>query len=79
MSEEPEVDESGRRVNFRLIIGAIALAALALFVSQNTRDAEVTFLWMDGDIPLFLLLLITVGLTLVLSTVGGWILRRRRY
>jgi uncharacterized integral membrane protein len=69
--------ESGRGRTFRLLLGAIAAAALALFVFQNTADAQVSFLWMDGKIPLFLLLLITVGLTLVLAIVGTWLLRRQ--
>lgn len=77
MSEQTEVQESGGGLNFRLVLGALAAAALALFVFQNTHDARVKFLWMNGDIPLFLLLLITVGLTLVLTFMVTWLLRRR--
>ncbi len=78
MSEtETTVEESGGGLNFRLMLGAIAAAALGLFIFQNTDDAKVSFLWMEGDIPLFLLLLITVGLTLVLAVIGTWLLRRR--
>ena len=75
---ESEVQESGGGLNFRLLLGAIAAAGLVLFIFQNTADTRVKFLWMDGDIPLFLLLLITVGLTLVLAVVGTWLLRRRQ-
>jgi uncharacterized integral membrane protein len=75
---ESEVQESGGGLNFRLLLGAIAAAGLVLFIFQNTDDTRVKFLWMDGDIPLFLLLLITVGLTLVLAVVGTWLLRRRQ-
>ena len=53
-------------------------AGLGLFIFQNTDDTKVNFLWMDGDIPLFLLLLITVALTLVLAMVATWLLRRRQ-
>lgn len=74
---QTEAQDSGGGINFRLILGAIAAAALALFVFQNTDDAEVNFLWMSGAIPLFLLLLITVALTLILAMVGTWLLRRR--
>ena len=69
--------DGGSGVNVRLVLGAIAAAALGLFIFQNTDDAEVNFLWMSGNIPLFLLLLITVVLTLILAMVGTWILRRR--
>ena len=77
VSEQTEVAESGRGLNVRLLLGLLAAAALALFVFQNTDDTEVNFLWMDGDIPLFLLLLITVALTLLLTLMTTWILRRR--
>lgn len=75
---ETQPEESGGGLNFRLLLGAIAAAGLVLFVFQNTDDTRVKFLWMDGDIPLFLLLLITVGLTLVLAVVTSWLLRRRQ-
>ncbi|MGI9623985.1 MAG: LapA family protein [Acidimicrobiales bacterium] len=57
--------ESSGGVNFRLILGGIAAVALLLFIFQNTEDAEVSFLWWDGSIPLSVLLLITVALTVV--------------
>ena len=80
MAEESQdtvavADEGG--FPFRLVLGVVAAAALALFIFQNTDDTQVNFLWMDGAIPLYLLLLITVGLTLVLAMVGTWLLRRR--
>lgn len=71
------VEESSGGLNFRLLLGAVAAAGLALFIFQNTDDTQVNFLWMDGEIPLFLLLLITVVLTLVLAMVVTWMLRRR--
>jgi uncharacterized integral membrane protein len=74
---QSEVQESGGGLNFRLLLGAIAAAGLVLFIFQNTDETRVKFLWMDGDIPLFLLLLITVALTLVLAMVATWLLRRR--
>ncbi len=70
--------ETGRGLNVRLILGILALGALALFVFQNTDDVAVEFLTWDGTVPLYLLLLITVGLTLILSVVATWVLRRRR-
>ncbi len=72
-----EPTDGGGGINFRLVLGVLAAAALALFIFQNTDDAEVNFLWMSGNIPLFLLLLITVALTLILAMVATWLLRRR--
>lgn len=78
MSEQQvETQETSRALNIRLVIGVLAAAALALFFFQNTEKTNVEFLWMDWSIPLYLLLLITVGLTLVLSVVVTWFLRRR--
>ena len=74
---ESEVQDAGGGINVRLILGAIAAAALVLFVFQNTDDTKVNFLWMEGSIPLFLLLLITVALTLIVAMVVTWLLRRR--
>jgi uncharacterized integral membrane protein len=61
-----------------VVLGLVVAVALALFVLQNTDDAEVNFLWMDGNIPLYLLLLVTVVLTLVLTLIVTWVLRRRQ-
>mgnify|MGYP001815017661 CR=1 FL=1 len=80
MSEEVAAQTSAtdRGLNLRLIVGLVVAAALALFVFQNTDDAEVSFLWMDGDIPLYLLLLVTVVLTIILTLTVTWVLRRRQ-
>lgn len=77
MVEQSELEASGSGIKYRLILGVLASGVLAAFVLQNTHDARVNFLWLDGDIPLFLLLLVTVGLTLILTFMTGWFLRRR--
>ena len=80
MAEEAVVETTeggGIALKVRLVLGGLAAVALALFVIQNTDDAKVQFLWMEGAIPLFLLLLITSALTLVLAVVLTWFLRRR--
>jgi uncharacterized integral membrane protein len=69
--------EKEKGLNARLVLGLLAAVALALFVVQNTDDAEVKFLWMDGSIPLYLLLLVTVILTLIVTLVVIWARRRR--
>ena len=77
MAEEV-IETPGKQggANARLILAGVALVALALFVFQNTDDAEVRFLWMKGSIPLFLLLLVTVVLTLIIGFVAAWWIRR---
>jgi uncharacterized integral membrane protein len=79
VADEVEVQpvEKEKGLNARLVLGLLAAVALALFVVQNTDDAEVKFLWMDGSIPVYLLLLVTVILTLIVTLVVVWVRRRR--
>ncbi len=51
---------------------AAALVVLIVFMLQNTRSVEVTFLWMHGSVPLALALLIAgVGVGILAIAVGG--------
>jgi uncharacterized integral membrane protein len=50
---------------------ALALVALIVFMLQNTRPVEVSFLWLHGTLPLALALLIAgVGSVLVALVFG---------
>ena len=52
-------------------IAAVALVVLIVFMLQNTRSVEVTFLWMHGSVPLALALLIAgVGVAVLAMAVG---------
>jgi|SRR5664280_2519267 putative membrane protein len=56
-----------------LAICAIALGfvVLIIFMLQNTRSTEVSFLWMQGTLPLALALLIaSVGAALLTMVIG---------
>lgn len=59
---------------------AVLAIALIIFVAQNTRSTEVTFLWMSASSPLAVALLIaavgSVLLTLILGTARIAQLRR---
>ena len=77
MPRESDTAAVERRSRAGLVIGLIALAALLLFIFQNTDDAQVDFLWFSGEIPLFMLLFITVGLTLIIAVAAAWLLGRR--
>jgi uncharacterized integral membrane protein len=51
---------------------AAALVVLIVFMLQNTSSVEVTFLWMHGDVPLALALLIAgVGVGILAMAIGG--------
>jgi uncharacterized integral membrane protein len=68
--------EGGRRISFGLVMGLLAAIALVLFIVQNTGKQRVEFLWLDGQFPLFLLVLITAALSVVATLVVTWWLRR---
>jgi lipopolysaccharide assembly protein A len=50
---------------------ALTLVALIVFMLQNTRSVEVTFLWMHGTLPLALALLIAAVGSAILAMVFG--------
>ena len=51
---------------------ALFLVVLIVFMLQNTRSIEVTFLWMHGNLPLAMALLVAaVGAAIVTMTVGA--------
>lgn len=77
MTDQQPAIETGRRINARLVAGGLAAVAIVLFVVQNTGDVPVRFLWLEGEFPLFLLLLITMALTLMLALGATWFMRRR--
>jgi putative membrane protein len=52
--------------------GAVALVVLIVFMLQNTRSVEVTFLWMHGNLPLALALLVaTVAVAILFMVIGA--------
>ncbi len=67
-----------RQINARMVLGALAAVALIVFIAQNTDDTRVNFLGWDWDLPLFLLLLITIVLSVVCTEIAGWYMGRRR-
>ncbi|MDG1845343.1 MAG: hypothetical protein P8J01_03015 [Acidimicrobiales bacterium] len=52
-----------RSIELKYVVASIALVVLFLFIFQNTDDVQIEFLWLDMNIPLFLLLLLTTALT----------------
>ncbi len=67
-----------RQINARMVLGVLAAVALIVFIAQNTKEARVNFLGWDWDLPLFLLLLITIVLSVVCTEIFGWYMGRRR-
>jgi uncharacterized integral membrane protein len=90
-SEEVTATSSRRKVPrtraaatwFGICAAAATLVVLIIFMLQNTRAVEVSFLWMHGTLPLALgLLIASVGTAIAVMVVGtariAQLLRRSR-
>ena len=66
------------RVNARIVVFVIGIAALAAFVFQNTEQVKVEFLFWDRTVRLAVLLLITVALSALVTVLALWFVGRRR-
>jgi len=57
---------------FGICVAALLSVVLIVFMLQNTSSVEVSFLWMEGSLPLALALLIAgVGAAIVTMVVGA--------
>lgn len=62
----------------KLIALLVVVAALAIFFFQNGDDAPVSFLWLDGQWPVWLVIGVSVVAGVVLDRLGSWQWRRAR-
>ena len=60
------------------LITTLGLALIVVFAVQNTDSVEVRFLWIDGQFPLSMVILITALVSVILTALGGALYRRRR-
>ncbi|MDW3217881.1 MAG: LapA family protein [Acidimicrobiales bacterium] len=79
MSEETVSEESSESTGLATVVSAAVVAiALIAFIVQNRSDTEVSWLFIDGTWPLWVVIVIAAVAGAVLSEVVGWMLRRRR-
>lgn len=79
MADEPLVEKEKESTGLVTVISAAVIAvALIAFIGQNRDDTEVSWLFIDGTWPLWLVIVIAAVLGAVLSEVLGWLIRRRR-
>ena len=79
MAEEQIVEEEKERTGVATVISAAVIAiALIAFIVQNGTEAEVTWLFLDGRWPLWMVIVISAVAGAALSEVLGWLVRRRR-
>ena len=78
MADEEEVQRFGKKTgktDGRLVLAIVGLLLAAVFVAQNRDDVQLTLLFFDVTMPLWIGLLITV----VISAGAGFLLGRGRY
>ena len=73
----PTDAKQGMRLGGGAIASLVGLAALVIFMIQNTEDVKVKFLWIDFTWPVWLLVLVS-ALVGALVWFGLGVLRRHR-
>jgi len=73
----PVETKEGFRLGGGAIVSLVGLAALVVFMIQNTEDVKVKFLWIDFSWPVWLLVLVS-ALVGALVWFGLGVLRRHR-
>lgn len=61
------------------LLAMLVMALIVVFAVQNTSSVEVNFLWIDGEFPLALVILITAMVSILATVAGGALYRRRRH
>ena len=72
-----ESSTSNRRI-VRLIVAVIVAIVAAVFIFQNTDDADVEFLFLSGRAPLYVIIIISMVLGSLLTLIILGVRRRRR-
>jgi len=78
MRDAPERRSESTGVAWGAILAFLGIALVIVFAVQNTDPVPVTFLWMEGEHPLAIVILITIGVVILLTELIGVSYRRRR-
>ena len=80
--QEPEptvVDvDPTRGIPWGLILVFLGIALIVIFAVQNTESVSVQFLWMDGQFPLAIVILVTAFVSILIGELIVIVYRRRR-
>jgi uncharacterized integral membrane protein len=60
------------------IVATLGLILVVVFAVQNTETVSIEFLWMAGDFPLSIVILVTAVASALFAALGGAFYRRRR-
>lgn len=79
--EQFERDEAGPRgdgVPWGGIVGTLGMVLLVIFAVQNTETVSIEFLWMSGEFPISIVILVTGVSAGVVALLSAAYFRRRR-
>ncbi|MCL1587806.1 MAG: LapA family protein [Actinomycetia bacterium] len=68
---------SNRRVA-GLIVAGIIVAATVVFLLQNTEEATVKFLFLSREVPIYIVIIISMVLGALLTLIAFWLRRRAK-
>lgn len=71
-------EESGSRQSAGLVVAGIIIIAVAIFIAQNAEDVPIKFLFFEGSVPLWLIIVVTLVLGAILGQVFLYLRRRRK-
>ncbi len=81
-AEPPPLETARRPASTGIAWGAILLllgiTLVVVFAVQNTEPVPVTFLWMEGQFPLSIVVLVTIGVVILLTELIAVSYRKRR-
>jgi uncharacterized integral membrane protein len=66
------------RISVALVVWLLLIAVAVIFILQNTRHATITFLFWDGDVAIWIAIVIALILGALIDRLGTWYWRRRR-
>ena len=74
--EAPARESTG--IAWGAILLMLGIALVVVFTVQNTDPVPVRFLWMEGQFPMAIVILITIGAVVLITELIGMSYRRRR-
>jgi uncharacterized integral membrane protein len=75
-SEAPQGEKS--KISPALIAWLVIAILAVVFILQNTKNAKVTFLFWDGTVSIWIVIVIAIVLGVALDRLATWFVRRRR-
>jgi uncharacterized integral membrane protein len=66
------------RISAALVLWLLLIVVAVIFILQNTGHATITFLFWDGDVAIWIAIVIALVLGALIDRLGSWYMRRRR-